>query len=158
VTIALKRPGATVLATDSSPAALEVARRNAARAGVGERVTFLEGPLFEPLRDAGLEGALSMIVSNPPYIPSGDIDGLEPEVKDFEPREALDGGTDGLDYLRKIAHDGPAFLGPGGAIVLEVGDGQAPAVLAFLEDGFTGIEVRPDYAGRDRIVTGRRAG
>jgi release factor glutamine methyltransferase len=157
VTIAQKRPTATVYATDSSSEALEVARRNAERAGVGERVTFLEGPLFEPLREAGLEGRLSMIVSNPPYIPSGEIDGLEIEVRDFEPRTALDGGPDGLDYLRKIAEDGPAFLGPRGAIVLEVGDGQAKAVGEMLEESLTGVAVLRDYAGRDRIVAGRKA-
>jgi release factor glutamine methyltransferase len=155
VTIALKRPAAAVYATDSSAAALDVARRNARRAGVEERVTFLEGPLFEPLRDAGLQGNLSMIVSNPPYVPSGEIDGLEPEVRDFEPRAALDGGPDGLDYLRKIAQDGPALLEPGGALVLEVGDGQARAVRELLEQSLTDVEVLRDYAGRDRIVTGR---
>lgn len=155
VTIALKRPGATVYATDSSAAALEVARRNAERVGVGERIKFLEGPLFEPLREAGVAGRLSMIVSNPPYVPAGEIDGLEPEVRDFEPRAALDGGPDGLDYLRKIAHDGPTLLEPGGAIVLEVGDGQAPTVREMLGESLTNVEVLRDYAGRDRIVTGR---
>lgn len=157
VTIAQKRPAVRVFATDTSAAALEVARRNAQRVGVTEHVEFLEGPLFEPLSDLGLERRLSMIVSNPPYIPSGDIESIEPQVRDFEPRAALDGGPDGLDYLRKIAQDGPAFLEPGGAIVLEIGDGQARAVSGLLEAGFTGVEVLRDYAGRDRIVTGRKA-
>jgi len=157
VTIAQKCLLATVYATDSSAAALEVARRNAERTGVGERIMLLEGPLFEPLREAGLSGHLSMIVSNPPYVPSGEIDDLQPEVRDFEPRAALDGGPDGLDYLRKIAQDGPTFLRPGGALVLEVGDGQAEAVRAMLEASLTDVEVLRDYAGRDRIVTGRRA-
>jgi release factor glutamine methyltransferase len=158
VTIAQKRPAAAVYATDASTAALEVARRNAERAGVGERIAFLEGPLFEPLRAQGLSGRLSLIVSNPPYVRSGDIDDLDPEVRDFEPRTALDGGPDGLDYLRKIAQDGPALLAPGGAVALEVGDGQAPAVADMLGRSLTGVEVRRDYAGRDRIVTGRKAG
>lgn len=157
VTVALKRPGVAVYATDSSTAALEVARRNAERTGVVERITFLEGQLFEPLREAGFAGRLSMIVSNPPYIPTGEIDGLQPGVRDFEPRDALDGGPDGLDYLRRIAHDGPTFLQRGGAIVLEVGDGQAPAVRELLAKSLTDVEVLRDYAGRDRIVTARKA-
>jgi release factor glutamine methyltransferase len=157
VTVALKRPTAAVYATDSSSAALGVARRNADRAGVADRITFLEGPLFQPLREAGLAGRLSMIVSNPPYVPTGDIDGLEPEVRDFEPRDALDGGPDGLDYLRKIAHDGPAFLSPGGVMLLEVGDGQAAAVRGLLGEALTDVRILRDYAGRDRIVTGRKA-
>jgi release factor glutamine methyltransferase len=158
VTVAQKHPEAAVYATDSSADALDVARRNAERAGVAERITFLEGPLFDPLRGAGLEGSLSMIVSNPPYVPTGEIEGLQAEVRDFEPRAALDGGPDGLDYLRKIAEDGPAFLEAGGAIVLEVGDGQAPAVRDLLEESLAGVEVLRDYAGRDRIVTGRKVG
>jgi release factor glutamine methyltransferase len=157
VTIALRRPSAAVYATDSSADALVVARRNAERAGVLDRITFLEGPLFEPLRELDPPGRLSMIVSNPPYVPTGDLDGLEPEVRDFEPRGALDGGPDGLDYLRKIAHDGPAFLAPGGAVVLEVGDGQAEEVREMLREGAEDVEVHRDYAGRDRIVTGRKA-
>lgn len=158
VTVAIKQPGVVVYATDRSSSALEVARRNAERAGVAGRITFLEGQLFEPLREAGLERRLAMIVSNPPYVPSGEIADLQPEVRDFEPREALDGGPDGLDCLRKIAQDGPTFLEPGGGMALEVGDGQAEDVRALLAESLADTEVLRDYAGRDRIVTARKAG
>ncbi|MBD3367400.1 MAG: peptide chain release factor N(5)-glutamine methyltransferase [Candidatus Eisenbacteria bacterium] len=154
VTLAQKCPEARVVATDSSTAALTVARGNAARAGVGERVEFLEGDLLEPLVRDGLGGRLSLIVSNPPYIPTAELDGLPEEVADFEPRSALDGGEDGLDCLRVLAQDGPGLLTEGGAIVLEVGYGQAGAVAELMRDSVSGVDVRNDYAGRERIVVG----
>lgn len=157
-TIALKVPTAVVYATDTSSEAVAVAARNAARAGVADRVRFLVGPFLEPLRHEGLRGRLSAIVSNPPYVRSGDIAELPVEVRDFEPREALDGGPDGLDSLRAIAHDGPEFLAPGGAILLEVGDGQAPLVEDMLKAALGSVRTLKDYAGRDRIVTGRNDG
>lgn len=156
VTMAQKVAGVRVLATDSSPAALEVARRNAQRAGVAERVEFLQGSLLEPVVAAGLEGRVSLLVSNPPYVPTGDIESLPPEVRDFEPRAALDGGPDGLDCLRVMAQDGPALLEPAGAVALEVGLGQAAIVAAALEGRLGNAEIRKDYAGRDRIVTARK--
>jgi release factor glutamine methyltransferase len=157
-TVALKVPGATVYATDVSVDALAVASRNAGRAGVAERVRFLEGRYLEPLRSEGLAGRLAAIVSNPPYVRTGDIASLPAEVRDFEPRGALDGGLDGLDSLRAIAQDGPEFLAPGGALLLEVGDGQAPAVEEMLAAGLRRVETLRDYAGRARIVTGRKDG
>jgi release factor glutamine methyltransferase len=104
----------------------------------------------------GLDGRLTAVVSNPPYIRSGDIDALPPEVRDFEPREALDGGPDGLDCLRVMAQDGPGLLVTSGAIALEVGDGQAQVVAELLKERLGHAEIRKDYAGRDRIVAGRR--
>jgi release factor glutamine methyltransferase len=158
-TIALKVPTAVVYATDSSPEAVAVAARNAARAGVAERVRFLVGPYLEPLEREGLRGRLSAVVSNPPYVRSSDIADLPVEVRDFEPREALDGGPDGLDSLRAIAQDGPEFLAPGGAVLLEVGDGQAPFVEdMLLKAALGGVKTLKDYAGRDRIVMGRSDG
>lgn len=157
-TIALKVPAAAVYATDTSSDSLVVAARNVARAGVADRVKFLAGPLLEPLRREGLRGKLSAIVSNPPYVRSGDIASLPAEVRDFEPREALDGGPDGLDSLRGIAQDGPEFLAPGGAVLLEVGDGQAPLVEDMLRAALGSVRTLKDYAGRDRIVVGRNDG
>jgi release factor glutamine methyltransferase len=156
VTLAQKFEGARVYATDVSADALAVAGRNAARAGVGSRIEFLRGSLLEPLAAAGLEGALNAIVSNPPYVPTGEIASLAPEVRDFEPQAALDGGPDGLAFLRKIARDAPPFLAPGGVLVLEVGDGQAEEVSAFLTESLGGAETASDYAGRERIVVSRR--
>ena len=155
-TIAIKVPEATVYATDVSAEALEVAARNVERLGVGERVTFLEGEMLQPLSGRGLAGAVTAIVSNPPYIPTGELAGLQAEVRDFEPREALDGGEDGLDCLRVLVQDGPEVLAPGGFLALEVGDGQASTVAEMMRDGFGTIEVHKDYAGRDRIVTGSK--
>ena len=152
-TIALKVPSAVVYATDVSAAALEVAARNAERAGVAPRVRFLSGNLLEPLRREKLEGSLTALVSNPPYVATGDIASLPAEVRDFEPMTALDGGPDGLDSLRAIAQDGPEFLAPGGAVLLEVGDGQAPAVEGMLRAALGNARTFKDYAGRDRIVT-----
>ena len=156
VTMAQKIAGARVVATDASPEALGVARRNATRAGVADRIEFLEGSLLEPAMAAGLEGRVSLLVSNPPYVASGDIESLPPEVRDFEPRVALDGGPDGLDCLRVMAQDGPALLKPSGAVALEVGCGQAAAVAGMLEERLGSAEIHKDYAGRERIVTGRK--
>ncbi len=155
VTLAQKTTGAEVYATDSSSAALEVARRNAGRLDVADRVEFLEGSLLGPLEEAGLRGRLDLLVSNPPYIPSAELENLEPEVRSFEPLCALDGGEDGLDCLRALAQDGPAFLAPGGALLLEVGLGQARMIAELLSERLGEVEIRKDYAGRERIVLGR---
>jgi len=153
-TVAMKVPSAAVYATDISAAALEVAARNAEKLGVGERVTFLEGEMLHPLRGNGLAGGVTALISNPPYIPTGELAGLQAEVRDFEPREALDGGEDGLECLRVLVQDGPEVLTQGGFIALEVGDGQASTVVELMQVGFENVEVHKDYAGRDRIVTG----
>jgi release factor glutamine methyltransferase len=157
VTVAQKLTRARVLATDSSAEALEVAARNAERAGVAGKVEFLEGHMLEPLAREGLTGRLALLVSNPPYVPSGDIASLPREIRDFEPRAALDGGPDGLDCLRTMAQDGPSLLGPGGAIALEVGDGQAEVVASMVRSSLGEAEIRQDYVGCDRIVAARRS-
>lgn len=155
ITLAQKHPSARVFATDSSAAALEVATRNAARLDVSDRIEFMEGRLLEPLAAEGLEGRLHLLVSNPPYVPSGEIAGLPPDVRDFEPAMALDGGEDGLDCLRVLAQDGPAFLTSGGAAVFEVGLGQAAEVARLLGERLGTVGIRKDYTGRERIVVGR---
>ena len=152
--VAMKVPAAQIFATDISVAALEVAARNAELAGMAKRVTFLEGEMLQPLRGEGLAGRVTAIVSNPPYIPTGELAGLQAEVRDFEPREALDGGEDGLDCIRVLVQDGPEVLASGGFMALEVGDGQASGVAELMKGGFADVEVHKDYAGRDRIVTG----
>jgi release factor glutamine methyltransferase len=119
VTLAALFPSTSVVATDTSAAALDVARRNAARHGVAERIQFVQADLL-----AGLELTADLIVSNPPYVPSAAERTLQPEVALFEPSLALFGGADGLDIVRRLLETAPARLAPGGRLVLEFGDGQ----------------------------------
>ena len=153
--VAQEREGARVTAVDVSESALEVARANAEANGLAERIEWQCGDLFGALEDAA---TYDLIVSNPPYIPSGDIAALEPEVRDFEPRQALDGGADGLDFYRRIAAEAPAFLEAGGDLVLEIGAGQHEAVAALFDGaGWAAPEVQADLAGIMRVVAVRRA-
>jgi release factor glutamine methyltransferase len=155
--IADELPECEVVATDISPAALEVARANAERLGLAERVRFVEGML--PDTDPGWvgeggTGALDLIAANLPYVAEAEWAGLEPEVTQWEPREALLAGPDGIDVLHALI-PAAATLAP--ALALEVGAGQAPAVNELLLDaGFSEIETRPDLAGIPRLVWGRR--
>ena len=106
---------------------------------------------------AALRGPFDLIVSNPPYIASGDIAALAPEVRDFDPRAALDGGPDGLNYYRLVAASAPALLRPGGALVVELGVGQAPAVTAlFSEAGLVPLPPRLDLQGLPRALTAKK--
>ncbi|MBM4125163.1 MAG: peptide chain release factor N(5)-glutamine methyltransferase [Nitrospira sp.] len=160
IAVALARalPTAVVYATDRSAGALQMARANAARQGVEDRIRFFAGDLFEPLRGLGLEGRLEAIVSNPPYIPEGDVAGLQPEVRSFEPRLALAGGIDGLDVFRRLIAEAPEFLLPQGTLTLEVGQGQADAVaqLAEAQGGYGRAGRLRDAAGIERVVCFRR--
>lgn len=137
--------------TDISPQALEIARQNGeALLGKEKQYTFLESDLF-----ARVEGRYDVIVSNPPYIRRAVIDTLMPEVREHEPRQALDGGEDGLDFYRRIAAESPAYLSGGGRLYLEIGCDQGDAVQRLLlERGFREVNVVQDYAGLDRVVCG----
>ncbi len=153
ITIALKSPGAVVHALDISEAALTVARANALKLGAGDRVLFHAGDGF-----AALEPGLSfdLIVSNPPYIPNAEITTLEPEVRDFDPRLALDGGADGLEFYRLLATQAGGRLKPGGRLMLELGAGQHHDVSALLTTGGWVVEgLLKDYCGRERILIAR---
>ncbi len=145
---------ASVYAVDLSEAALAVAGRNVMRHGVQGRVTCLRGDLFGPLRARGMTGAFAAILSNPPYIADPEIDGLQPEVRLFEPRLALSGGQDGLDFYRRIVNEAWEWLAPGGVLILEVGQSQAASVceLASRHGRYGTISTRRDMAGIDRIV------
>lgn len=135
---------------DLSPEALEVARRNAATLIPEKQYTFLESDLFEKVT-----GKFDVLVSNPPYIPSAVVETLMPEVKDHEPRMALDGMEDGLFFYRKILKECPAYLYGGATVFLETGYDQAQAVSELMEEnGFYEIRVIKDYAGLDRVVCG----
>ena len=145
-------PYATAVATEISPAAVDLARENAEKLGVTDRIEVLEGNLFEPLAPGAVFDA---ITANPPYIPTHDILRVEPVVKDNDPNAALDGGSDGLDVIRRIAAGAPARLAPGGFIALEVGAGQAGDVETILKgEGFARTEMRRDLSGIERVVTG----
>ena len=158
VSLAVALPHARIYATDMSPAALQVARSNARRHDVADRITFLEGDLWEPVRDAGLHGRLAAVVANPPYIADVEFPGLQPEVQYFEPRQALAGGPDGLAFHRRLVGDAAQYLGPGGCLMLEVGHAQASAVrqLAMALDSYDRSWTRPDHAGIERVVCLRR--
>lgn len=156
VAVALARalPDTLLYATDRSPAALRVARQNAARHHVADRVVFLYGDLLVPLREAGLQGRLAAIVSNPPYIPDDEFPGLPPEVRAFEPSLALAGGRDGLAAHRRLLREAPEFLVPGGLLALEVGQGQAGTLcrIAGKHREYGPAVARRDQAGIERVV------
>jgi len=152
VALAAKLPQAAVTASDISAAALAVARRNAQRNGVN--IELLQGSLLTPVAGRRFD----LIVSNPPYIPTLDIAGLEPEVRDNDPRGALDGGRDGLDFYRALIPEAVAHLNPGGWLLLEVGAGQAPDVVQLFRaaGGFADAVTERDGAGIERVVGARR--
>ena len=153
IALAKSFPAATIYATELSPAALALAAKNAQALGVGHRIRFINEDLFKPAgRTAGWA---DLVISNPPYIPTAEIDGLEPEVL-REPRLALDGGKDGLDAVRAIAADAPRHLKPGGLLALEIGSPQGPAVRAILRQaGFLAVEILKDAQRLDRIALAR---
>jgi release factor glutamine methyltransferase len=162
ISIATMLPGAAVYATDISGRAIEVARRNAEAHGVSGRVRFLEGDLFGAFVEEGgegLRGRVDLVVSNPPYVPEEEFKTLAPEVRDHEPRVALIGGGDGLDFIRRIAWEAPGYLCPGGLLLMEIGFGQAGEVRGIFEEdaGYAGVDIRKDYSGIDRVVRALRA-
>jgi release factor glutamine methyltransferase len=152
VTIARERSTSTVYATDLSADALAVARDNAQRLGA-YNVVFRQGDLFDAANGAGHR--FDLVTANPPYIPSGEIASLMADVRDFEPRVALEGGQDGLALLRRIVDGAPARLKTRGVLAVEVGAGEAPAVVElFRAAGLVAIEVARDYGRVERVVSG----
>lgn len=149
ISVAEERPGCEVYASDISEAALAGARENAERAGVSVGLCLAD--ISSSLE--GLTGTVDLLVSNPPYIPTDQIRELAPEVQDWDPRTALDGGADGLWFYRRIFSETPPLLAEGADVVLEVGDGQAEAVLEMgRRAGFTPLGTYPDLAGTDRAA------
>jgi len=175
IALAVKCSTAKIVATDVSADALALAKENAVRQKVAERIEFLQGDGFAALterrgerpREPGVNVVkngspgvsphqFDLIISNPPYILSAEIPTLQPEVRDFDPRGALDGGADGLDFYRLIASQAGAFLRPEGKIMLEFGDGQAEAVAKIFETEKWIVEaVKEDYSHRPRILIAR---
>ncbi len=152
LTIALERPAVRLFAVDRSEDALAATRANVAKHGLEKRAAVLRGDLLAAIPATR---PLDWIVSNPPYIPTTDLDGLQPEVRDHEPRLALDGGPDGLDVYRRLVPDAAARARRG--VLVEVGAGQAQGVAALMTAaGLTEVRIWKDLAGIERVVGGRR--
>lgn len=160
VAIARLRPRARVIATDLSNPSLAVARQNATRHEVCERITWLEGDLLRPLAEKGLEGRIDVIVSNPPYIAEADWTTLQPEVRLFEPRGALVAGPQGTELHERLLQEAGRYLSPGGALIMEIGAGQARAMRGIVEQipGYRFHRLVYDEAGLERVVIIERAG
>jgi release factor glutamine methyltransferase len=153
VAIALEHPQARVVAADLSADAVEIARRNAVRHGVADRVQCVPGDLLKPLT-----GTFDLIAANPPYVPAGVRRGLQPEVRDFEPDMALFGGVDGLDIIRRLASDSASRLDRSGYLIFEFGDGQEAEVseLISASQELKIIDIRPDLQGIARVAITQR--
>jgi release factor glutamine methyltransferase len=154
IALAVKCPTASIVALDVSVEALALAQQNARHNGTDGRIGFRHSDVFAALKP---DERFDLIISNPPYIPSMEIASLQPEVRDFDPGGALDGGADGLDFYRRFAAEAGTFLKPGGKLMLEFGDGQADALGKILEAQMWIVEaVREDYSQRQRILIARR--
>ncbi len=155
LSLAVEGTWTRVVATDVSPEALSVAADNAERYDLGGHVEFREGSLFEPLEEGE---RFDVIVSNPPYIAEGEKGELQPEVRDWEPPEALFAGEDGLDVIRQLVAGAPKHLLSGGLLALECGLGQAEGIAADVQatGAFGAVRIRADLTGRPRFVTAER--
>ena len=152
VALATELPHANIWAVDRTQEILSLARRNADSHQVSQRLTFYCGDLLAPVT----QGApfFDLIVTNPPYIPPQALDTLQPEIREWEPRAALDGGADGLDFYHRLLYDSPGYIRPGGWLVAEIGEDQKDAVfqLGQKQRHLRFRTCRQDYAGRDRVV------
>lgn len=157
LTLLREYPQATGAGLDASPEALAVAGENAVALGVADRASLVTGDWRRPGWLEAVGGPFDLVVSNPPYVESGAIDGLMPEVARFEPRLALDGGADGLDAYRLIATAGPQLITPGGYVVVEVGEGQAPEIATIFDQaGLQPAGRWRDLAGIERVVASQQ--
>ena len=152
VALAVHLPRAHVIALDTSASALAVARRNAARHGVARRVCCIQADLLAPLA-----GPLALIVANPPYLSQAELESAPPEVADWEPRAALNGGPDGLAIIRHLLTMAADHLHPGGVLLMEIGAAQGAETLRLARRHFpqAAVEIVPDYAGHDRLLVVR---
>lgn len=156
--LALERTDAAIFATDVCPDALALAAQNVRAHGVADRVRLLQGDLFAPIIEAGLAGALDLVVCNPPYVAEDEFPALQSEVREYDPRRALDGGPDGLRIIRRVVAEAPTLLKPAGALILELGEGQAAAAQSLAESaGLADVETRRDAAGVTRTIIATRS-
>ncbi|HVY71847.1 MAG TPA: peptide chain release factor N(5)-glutamine methyltransferase [Verrucomicrobiae bacterium] len=153
IALALECPATEIHAVDVSPEALAMARENAELNGCADRLQFHLGDAFGA---CPAPGKFDLMITNPPYIADAEVATLEPEVRDHDPRLALAGGTDGLDFYRKLAANAGTLLRPDGCLLCEFGDGQAEQIRAvFVEHKWVVASVEPDYTGRQRIMAAR---
>ncbi len=158
ITLAKHLSGARIVATDISKETLEIARENAKRHEVIDRIEFILADIAPWKRFTAEGRSFNLIVSNPPYIATGEFPSLQPEVRDFEPRRALDGGEDGLRIIRQILAETPPFLKEGGLLLMEIGEDQGPAIRNHMQSD-TKIhlkEILKDLSGHDRILVARK--
>ncbi|MGN6366978.1 MAG: peptide chain release factor N(5)-glutamine methyltransferase [Phycisphaerae bacterium] len=158
VALAKRLPTAALTATDISDKALAVAKENAATHGVAERITFLQGDLFEPLEKEAAPALFHVITSNPPYIPTAEVEKLPAGIREHEPRIALDGGMDGMAFHRRIVAGAKRFMHPGGLLIMEMQFDQGDALKGvFASSGYLGnTRIVRDAAGHPRCVVGTR--
>ena len=154
ISLAKELPRARIFATDQSDRAVPVAQENARLNGVANRIRFLEGDLFGPLEELDLLGRIDCIATNPPYVRSGDLSTLQPEVRDFEPAMALFAGPEGTEIAERIIHKTPGYLKSGGSFIMEMGIGQTAALGKIIEDThkFGPISIMKDLAGIERVI------
>jgi release factor glutamine methyltransferase len=149
ISLAKYLPNIKVIGIDSSPNSIKIAQRNAEYHKVDDRCQFITGNIFEPLKEK-----VDLVVSNPPYIPSSEIDNLQTDVKDWEPRQALDGGEDGLDYIRKLIESAPNHLTTKGLLLIEIGFDQGNKAIKLTQDNkkYDEVKIIKDINGKDRIL------
>lgn len=151
ISLAKYLPNVQVIGIDSSPEAIKVAKKNAEKHNVQNRCQFIVGNMLDPLPDK-----VDFVVSNPSYIPSAEIEKLDPNVKDYEPRLALDGGEDGLDYIRRLIKEGPHYLKETGYLIFEFGINQAGKIKELAKEDFVDIKIMRDDSGKERVFAGRK--
>ena len=158
VSLAKELTAAHVIATDASEIALAVARENARSHSVADRIRFLEGDLFEPLKELDIRGQIDIIVSNPPYVRAGDLTTLQPEVRDYEPKLALVAGPEGTEFAAQIIKHATEYLNKNGALIMEMGLGQAGALTRMTEatGAYSKPEVLKDLAGIERVIVAKK--
>lgn len=153
ISLAKYLPNIKVIGIDSSADAIKNAQKNAKHHQLADRCQFIAGNLFEPLKERA-----DIIVSNPPYIRSSELDKLQTDIKDWEPRKALDGGEEGLDYIRKLIEDAPGHLKPKGFLLIEIGydQGEKAKELAENTKKYEEIKIIKDLNGKDRVLKARK--